>query len=231
MSSHNDNTWFKKARTYNLPLFLEQAYQMEVSKSNKCLCPFHADTKPTLSLKEKGGEWVFKCFSCDATGDITKFVEMKERLMPLDAVRKILKHHGENIDVGEQKPLSEEALKAIAQRDKKAEEAKVKKSDDELADKKSARLQMTKASEHYAQNLFTAYEQGNEEIIKSVESKFKNIYNNVEIRDAYMGWDYDNQCMCIINRNDEGETFNIKSEFKLGSFKDDIFSGVTLYSL
>lgn len=221
----HENNWFDKARSYDLPLFLEQAYQMDVNKSKKCLCPFHDDTKPTLSLKEKGGEWIFKCFSCDATGDITKFVQMKEGLSPLDAVKKVLIHHGEKIEAGEKKPLTEAEQKEIADRAKEIEERKAKKREDEKLLQKEARVEMAKAAEHYAQNLYEAYEQGNEEIIKTVESKFQNIYNNTEIRDLYMGWDYDNEALCLINRNINGETFNIKAERRLGFFKDWKFGG------
>jgi len=219
MPNHNDN-WFEKARTYNMPLFLEQAYHMEVNRAKKCLCPFHDDTKPTLSLKEKGGEWIFKCFSCDASGDITKFVQMKDNLSPLDAVKKVLIHHGENVEAGEKKELTPAELAEIEKRAKEVADRKTVKIQEEKNLQKSARTQMAKASEVYAQNLYDAYEQGNEAVIKTVEAKFPNIYNNTEVRDLYMGWDYDNDALCLINRNLNGETFNIKAEKRKGFFKD-----------
>jgi len=230
---HNDN-WFEKARTYDLPLFLEQAYLMEVSRAKKCLCPFHEDTKPTLSLKEKGGEWIFRCFSCDATGDITKFVQMKENMNPLDAVKKVLLHHGANIEVGEKKELTAAELEEIEQRAKEATDRKAAKAKEEKNLQKSARVQMAKGAGVYAQNLHDAYEQGNDEIIKTVEAKFPNVYNNTEIRDLYMGWDYENESLCLINRNVNGETYNIKTEKRKGyfehwkfgaTFKDYVFPG------
>lgn len=216
---HNNN-WFEKARSYDMPLFLEQAYHMEVNKSKKCLCPFHDDTKPSMSLKEKGGEWIFTCFSCDASGDITKFVQMKENMSPLDAVKKVLIFHGENIEVGEKKELTPEELAEIEKRAEEAAQRKAAKIADEKKLQKSARVQMAKASEHYAQNLYDAYEHGNEKIVKTIETKFQNIYNNTEVRDLYMGWDYENDALCLINRNINGETFNIKSEKRKGFFKD-----------
>ena len=216
---HNNN-WFEKARSYDMPLFLEQAYQMEVNKSKKCLCPFHDDTKPTMSLKEKGGEWIFKCFSCDASGDITKFVQMKENMSPLDAVKKVLIFHGEDVEVGEKKELTPAELEEIEKRAKETAQRKAAKIADEKKLQKAARVQMTKASEHYAQNLYDAYEHGNEKIVKTIEAKFPNIYNNTEVRDLYMGWDYENDALCLINRNINGETFNIKSEKRKGFFKD-----------
>lgn len=221
MPSHNqDYNWFEKARSYDLPLFLEQAYQIDVNKSNKCLCPFHDDTKPTMSLKEKGGEWIFKCFACDAGGDITKFVMMKENMIPIDAVKKVLIFHGEDIKTGDKKALTPEEQAEIVERAAEAAARKETKAKEEKNLKKAARVQMSKAAEHYAENLYTAYEQGDEGIIKTVESKFKNIYNNIEIRDLYMGWDYEDESLCLIDRDMNGNTYNIKAEKRLGCFKD-----------
>ncbi len=216
---HNDN-WFEKARSYDMPLFLEQAYMIEVNRAKKCICPFHDDTKASLSLTEKSGEWIFNCFVCDSKGDITNFVMMKDNLNALDAVKKILIHHGESIEVGEKKELTAAELEEIEKRAEEAANRKATKIQDEKNLQKSARVQMAKASEVYAQNFFDAYEQGNEEIIKIVEAKFPHIYSNTEIRDLYMGWDYENESLCLINRNLNGETFNIKSEKRKGFFKD-----------
>lgn len=44
-------------------------------KNNKILCPFHADSKPSLSLSDEKN--VFNCFGCNAKGDI---IEFKRRL-------------------------------------------------------------------------------------------------------------------------------------------------------
>jgi DNA primase len=45
---------------------------IKVSKNNKSLCPFHGDTKtPNLSFKGN----IFRCFACDAKGDIFNLVE------------------------------------------------------------------------------------------------------------------------------------------------------------
>jgi DNA primase len=44
---------------------------IKVSKNNKSLCPFHGDTKtPNLSFKGN----IFKCFACDAKGDMFTLV-------------------------------------------------------------------------------------------------------------------------------------------------------------
>ena len=43
---------------------------------NKAVCPFHADTNPSLTFSDSKG--VFRCFGCQARGDIIKFVQMLE---------------------------------------------------------------------------------------------------------------------------------------------------------
>lgn len=213
--------WFEKARGYDMPSFLEQAYHIEVNRAKKCLCPFHNDTKPTLSLKEKGGEWIWKCFSCDAGGDITKFVEMYEKIEPLDAVKKILTHFGENIQTSvEAKTLNPKAQAALAQRAQEAEKRKQKKTAEDAANRKAARKEMEKAAPVYAENLYHAYEHGDQSIIDTVESKFPNIYEIPEIRDLYLGWDYDNESLCILNRDTQGEVYNIKAEYRKGIHKN-----------
>lgn len=44
-------------------------------KRGKALCPFHDEKTPSFSVK---GE-MFKCFGCDAGGDVIDFVMMMER--------------------------------------------------------------------------------------------------------------------------------------------------------
>ena len=64
-NQHKQN-WFEMAKSYPLQEYLEGVYGMEF-RAKKTLCPFHADSKPTLSVKNN----LFKCFACDASGDIT----------------------------------------------------------------------------------------------------------------------------------------------------------------
>jgi DNA primase len=42
------------------------------------LCPFHADSNPSLSVFQKENEWFFKCHGCDKGGDLIGFVELTE---------------------------------------------------------------------------------------------------------------------------------------------------------
>lgn len=47
-------------------------------KGNIAICPFHADSNPSLSLSNEKG--LFHCFGCGASGDIISFVRMLEDL-------------------------------------------------------------------------------------------------------------------------------------------------------
>lgn len=57
-----------------------------------CLCPFHADKDPSLSVNlEKG---VFKCFGCGEQGGIVKFVQLRYGLDKKGALEKIKEEEG-----------------------------------------------------------------------------------------------------------------------------------------
>ncbi len=43
----------------------------------EALCPFHADTHPSLKLNDTRG--IYKCFACGAVGDAIKFVQDKNQ--------------------------------------------------------------------------------------------------------------------------------------------------------
>lgn len=47
-----------------------QKYGLEVSRHKKAICPFHQDTNPSLSFKDKR----YTCFSCGAKGDVIDLV-------------------------------------------------------------------------------------------------------------------------------------------------------------
>ncbi|MBE6142882.1 MAG: DNA primase [Erysipelotrichaceae bacterium] len=51
------------------------------------VCPFHADTNPSLSISRQ--LQIYKCFSCQAGGNVFTFVQEYERIPFIDAVRKV----------------------------------------------------------------------------------------------------------------------------------------------
>jgi hypothetical protein len=44
------------------------------------LCPFHEDTNPSLSIDLERG--LFHCFACGVSGDIIRFVELRDKCSP-----------------------------------------------------------------------------------------------------------------------------------------------------
>lgn len=58
--------------SYNLPEF------KRMGDRAKCICPFHDDNNPSLSID--GGRGIFKCFSCGAGGNVFSFVREYSKL-------------------------------------------------------------------------------------------------------------------------------------------------------
>ena len=218
----SQTNWFELANTYPLKPFLESAYGLEFRK-NACLCPFHADSNPSLNIVMKKEVDYFHCVVCGAGGDITKFVERYEHMQPIDAVKKVLLFHG--VEVGKTLTAEEQAKADEAQRERvallKKEGAKKEKV---LATKKAKVIkELTTLSQKLVDNLYEAFQNANAPVIDEVESRFPHIYNNTEVRDAYLGYDYDHESLVIINRQlNDGKTFNIKyyrEKDKSGGYK------------
>lgn len=221
MSSSQEN-WFEMAKLYPLKEYLETVYQLEF-KGNKCLCPFHADSKPTLSVKND----LFKCFSCDASGDITRFVEKKEGLSSLEAVKKVLLDNG--VNVGQVEALSDEEQEkhnkiiadnalALAQ---KREEAKVKKQEAQ----KFAIRNMDLIANKYSGDLNTAMQEGDTKVIEAVEAVFPKFFM-IEGRLSAIGYDHDNESVVTITRHTNGHVMNIKRRTMKKCFQDwDVTKG------
>jgi len=57
---------------------------LHVNRRNKAICPFHDDTRPSLSIKPEDG--IFNCFTCGKKGGAIKFIELKENMSFPDAV-------------------------------------------------------------------------------------------------------------------------------------------------
>ena len=55
---------------------------------NKMKCPFHNDKTPSLQIVDKGNGAFYKCFGCQAGGDIIDFIKRVENIDFIDAVKK-----------------------------------------------------------------------------------------------------------------------------------------------
>jgi len=214
--------WFELAKTYDLEDFLEEAYGLEF-RNHKCLCPFHADRNPSMNVVVKKEPHYFHCVVCGAGGDIVKFVEKMDGLGPADAAKKVLLHYG--VDVG--KPMSADDAKKAEEEQRKRiallQSQNEKKEKTLLTKKKKVIKKMTSLAETLSNNLYEAFEHNNERVISETEERFRGIYNNLEIRNVCLGWDYDHDSLCIINREMQtGKTYNIKyyrEKDKKGEYK------------
>lgn len=56
---------------------IAEKYGLEIKK-NKCVCPFHADSSPSLTFYPKTNS--FYCFGCGVGGDIITFIQKIEAL-------------------------------------------------------------------------------------------------------------------------------------------------------
>jgi DNA primase len=56
------------------------------------LCPFHNEKTPSFSISQE--HQYFRCFGCDAKGDVFRFVEMIEGLTFFEALKKLADQHG-----------------------------------------------------------------------------------------------------------------------------------------
>ncbi|UUD37174.1 DNA primase [Mycoplasmopsis equigenitalium] len=51
------------------------------------ICPFHDDSKPSLSINE--AKQIFKCFACNTGGNVIKFVELYDKISFVAALKKL----------------------------------------------------------------------------------------------------------------------------------------------
>ncbi len=99
----------------NIHTVLEH-YGINVHK-NKCLCPFHNDKHPSMSIEENRG--IAKCFSCGAGGNAISFIQKYENeinhnsINIRQAMQKAIDIQGLNITIPSisKQPLSEEQKK------------------------------------------------------------------------------------------------------------------------
>lgn len=66
-------------------------------KSFKCVCPFHDDHDPSLSVSQE--KQIFHCFVCGSGGNVFTFVQKYEKVSFVEAVAKVAKLAGIDITI------------------------------------------------------------------------------------------------------------------------------------
>ncbi|WP_416738105.1 DNA primase [Mycoplasmopsis meleagridis] len=64
-------------------------------RNYNAICPFHSDTSPSLSISPE--KQIFKCFSCNTSGNSITFVEKYKKISTTEAMKYLANKH--NIDV------------------------------------------------------------------------------------------------------------------------------------
>lgn len=82
-----------------------RSYGVELDSRNKALCPFHKEKTPSFSVKPE--EQIFTCFGkCNFTGDVFTFVERKEGVSRLEAIKILADRVGIKLDNTEVKKVN-----------------------------------------------------------------------------------------------------------------------------
>lgn len=66
-------------------------YYLQLTKKGSnfwAVCPFHQDTKPSLSISNK--LQIFNCFTCRHSGDLIKFVQDYKQISEINAIKEIV---------------------------------------------------------------------------------------------------------------------------------------------
>ncbi len=84
-----DRDFIQRVRdAVSLPDLIGRDHRVEPQgREYKCICPFHNDTKPSLGIYERHGEWRYKCFACGAGGDCFTYLMEYHKMSFVEAVR------------------------------------------------------------------------------------------------------------------------------------------------
>lgn len=184
-------------------------------KGTNAHCPFHShnDDSPSLGVKDEGKGPFWYCFSCDIGGDITKFVELKENLTPLEAAKKVLRDR--NIAfVDNNSTMSNEEKKEIEERNKKLfkqnEIARDKHQEEEKRKEVYWRSEANKLAPKLAEDYLTLFDRCKDD----VELNFPNRSATFEdYAHTYLGYDLEQESIAILIRDGE-KVSNIKHKQK-----------------
>jgi len=95
-------------------------YGLDVNRRGKSLCPFHNDRNPSLSFyrDRRSDEQRYKCFSCQAGGDVIDLVGFLANTAPLETVRELNQTYNLRLDVDKPVPSAEVQRRKRLQQEK-----------------------------------------------------------------------------------------------------------------
>ena len=223
--SISTNELFTHAKSVDFKEYVETFYSKEF-KGKKTLCDFHDDTKESASIGlTKAGNPIYTCFSCGAQKSIIDYVMEKSKLTNFEAAKKIC------IDMNIYRE-DDFVERELSDEDKKEYAAKQLVREKELA-KRNAQLEVKKAKRvaalertqnNVANRLKNQAPQFAENFLR-LDQQIKDELLSMFIRPEkvsvwaydYLGYDYEHDSVCILNRRTEaqgGDVFNIKHRQK-----------------
>ncbi|MDR1612206.1 MAG: DNA primase [Planctomycetota bacterium] len=87
--------FLERVRSANELSQVVQGYNIQLKRAGTNfvgLCPFHNEKTPSFNVRP--AEQFFRCFGCDAKGDVFRFVQMMERVEFPEAVRLLAERNG-----------------------------------------------------------------------------------------------------------------------------------------
>lgn len=66
-------------------------------KDYRCVCPFHDDHSPSMNISVD--KQIYKCFACNAGGNVFTFVKEYEKISFVEAVKKVADYAGVSIEI------------------------------------------------------------------------------------------------------------------------------------
>jgi len=207
-----------KQSNINLKDFLENHYSFtwqRTGSSFKALCPFHQDTKPSLSYDKKRN--AYKCMVCGEGGDLINFVEKYENISNIQACKKVLLFENiyfeDNLNFQnknlEEKNMEQSGSSIQNQQIKMSLEIKKQK---ELQEKQKAIVNFTQKASTYAVALYDNYTTLDEDILELFPNQSATF---LDFRDIFLGYDLQQDSICILNRtHNPNICYNIKHRLK-----------------
>lgn len=191
--------------------FIQSAYNIEF-KGGNAFCPFHDhnNATPSLGINSDASGAYFKCFACNTSGDIVRFVELKEQISPLQAAKRVCDHFGipNTINAKEMTEEEKKAYEAHQALLKAENEARMKKEAAERANKEAKlKFRLAKTAPQLVENKLKNYD-----LIKDqISALFPTPSDSF---DAYsrelIGYSFEHKSLAIIIRDADGAPVNIK---------------------
>ena len=207
--------------------FVQSVYSIEF-KGGNAFCPFHDhnNATPSLGINSDASGAYFKCFACNTSGDIVKFVELKEQISPLQAAKRVCDHFGipNTINAKEMTEEEKKAYEAHQALLKAENEARMKKEAAERANKEAKlKFRLSKTAPQLVENKLKNYD-----LIKDqISALFPTPSDNF---DAYsrelIGYSFEHKSLAIIIRDADGAPVNIKyrEKFAYDAYKGELTS-------